>query len=85
MQLTIPHAIYGDADYFGPTPIREWLYKQGHLHWGLVGKTSSGNGYTNGVTNYCSVYMVYNIQPEDATALGLLFPNIGVHLSKQYE
>ena len=84
MQLTVPHSVYDACTYFAPKPMAEWLssYK---LTAYYCGGESWGNGYTNGVSNQTSTYMVYNIRPEDASAFGIQFPTIKIHLSKQYD
>jgi hypothetical protein len=85
MQLTVPQSVYGECTYFAPKPISEWLYGNGCEQWGYVGSSAWGNGYTDGVSNATSNYMVYNIHPEDATAFRIQFPQVKVHLGKQYD
>jgi hypothetical protein len=85
MQLQVPHSIYGACTYFIPIPLLEWLTKNDLKEWGYCGGTSAGNGFTDGVDNRASTYMIYNIKPEDATAFGIQFPHVRIHLSKQYD
>ena len=84
MQLTVPHSVYGECTYFAPKSVEEWLAGY-NLSPQYCGGGSWGDGYTNGVTNHTSTYLVYNIQPDDATAFGIQFPTIKIHLSKQYD
>ena len=84
MQLNVPHSVYGACTYFIPTVIREWLSSYGVIAY-YCGGNSWGDGFTNGVANSDSTYMVYNIQPYDATAFKIHFPFIKVHTGKQYD
>lgn len=85
MQLDVPHSKYGNGDYFIYEPMCEWLRNHDIRSWSYCGGGSWGNGYTNGITNQESVYMVYNIREDDATAFQIQFPHCKVHLSKQYD
>lgn len=80
MSLTVPHSVYGACTYFIPESMKAWLYQHGLERYSYCGGNLWGNGYTNGVTNADSVYMVYNIQPEDATAFGIQFPRVKIYL-----
>ena len=84
MQLNVPHSVYGACTYFIPEVIQEWLHSY-NLQYNYCGGNSWGNGYTDGVMNSDSTYMVYNICPEDASAFGIQFPKVKIHLSKQYD
>ena len=84
MHLSIPDAVYGRHGFLAPRPIRDWLYANKLSDWSRCGGEQTGDGYTAGVTNRLSMYIVNNIQPEDATAFAFMFPHIKIHLSKQY-
>ena len=84
MQLNVPHSVYGACSFFMPTKMQEWLRKY-NLRADYCGGNSWGNGFTNGVSNVDSTYMVNNIHPDDATAFGIQFPKVKIHLSKQYD
>ena len=84
MQLNVPHSVYGECTYFIPKPLLKWLYEY-DLKYFYCGGNSWGNGYTNGVSNADSTYIVNNIQPDDATAFGIQFPQVKIHLSKQHD
>jgi hypothetical protein len=82
MQLRVPHSIYGPCTYFIPKPLLEWLAENNMKEWGYCGGESWGDGFTNGVNNQTSTYMVYNIQPEDATAFKIHFPNVKIYIAE---
>jgi len=83
-QVDVPHKDYGECDYFIPVKMREWLTEQ-KLTWGFGGTRSSGDGYTNGITNKESVYSVRDAKEEDALAFQLLFPRTRIHVFQQYD
>ena len=85
MQLSVPHSVYGACTYFIPSPIIAWFAQYDIADWSYCGGNSWGDGFTNGVSNADSTYLVYNIRPEDASAFGIQFPHIKIHLSKQYD
>ena len=85
MQITVPHSLYGRCTYFAPKKITDWLFGNEINDYGYAGEESWGDGFTNGISNATSTYMVYNIQPEDATAFGIQFPQVRVYLGKQYD
>jgi hypothetical protein len=84
MQITVPHSVYDACTYFIPKEIGDWLHSY-NLKYGYVGGGSWGNGFTNGVTNQTSNYMVYNIQQGDALAFRIQFPHCKVYQSEQVE
>jgi hypothetical protein len=79
MQVTVPRAEYGACQYFMPSPMENWLNDK-NLKTSMVGRESYGNGYTNGVTNRTTTYMIRNIEATDATAFQLMFPKCKIHL-----
>lgn len=79
MQIDVPHSEYGNATYIA------WLEEHGISDYAYCGAASSGNGYTNGISNRESVYMVYNIQDVDACAFQIQFPHCKVHLCEQFD
>jgi hypothetical protein len=83
-QIDVPHKDYGDCDYFIPKIMYAWLRSQG-LKYGYAGGRSSGDGYTNGITNKESVYCVRDAKEEDGLAFQLLFPFAKVHIFQQYD
>ena len=85
MQVNVPHSEYGPCEYFMPKILRDWVHVQNKFPYHYSGGTSGGDGYTNGVINRESIYVVNNIQEEDATVFQILFPKCKVHLCKQYE
>lgn len=84
MQVSVPHSVYGHCEYFMPKPLRAWIVAHG-LDNTFVGGSCTGNGYTDGVTNRESTYMVYNIDKTDALSFKIMFPKCRVHISEQYE
>jgi hypothetical protein len=82
MQVTVPHSEYGACQYFMPTILREWIVAHG-LDNRYVGGGSWGDGYTNGVTNCESVYLVEDINETDAIAFKLQFPKCRVFMAGQ--
>ena len=82
MQITIPHSVYGSCEYFLPAVIEKWFSENGICRPSYAGSNSSGNGFTAGVTNKESVYMIYDIHENDPVAFKLLFPQIKVHSHK---
>ena len=85
MQVNVPHSEYGPCEYFMPGILRDWVCGEYRLIYEYCGETSSGDGFTNGITNKESRYMVKNIQEADATAFQIMFPRCKVYLCKQYE
>lgn len=84
MQVSVPHSEYGPCTYFMPKQLDDWL-KQYNLQGSYCGGSSWGNGYTNGITNKESTYMVYNINPGDAIAFQIMFPKCRIHVSELHE
>ena len=85
MQVNVPHLEYGNDNYFMPSILIEWLRRNGIVDYDYCGGGYTGYGYTNGVTNWESVYMVNDIQEEDATAFRIQFPKCKVYLFNQYD
>jgi hypothetical protein len=83
-QIDVPHKDYGECDYFMPKEMVAWLIAQG-MNYGYAGSRSSGDGYTNGITNKESIYSVRNAKEEDGLAFQLLFPFTKVHIFQQYD
>jgi len=84
LQVDVPHRDYGACDYFIPAVMNDWLQKQGlDARW--VGCQSNGDGYTNGITNKESCYLIKDAKKEDGFAFQLLFPRVRVHIHQQYE
>ena len=84
MQVNVPHLEYGNDNYFMPSILIEWLRRNGIVDDDIV-VIHTGYDYTNGVTNWESVYMVNDIQEEDATAFRIQFPKCKVYLFNQYD
>ena len=85
MQISIPQSIYGECTYIIPKVFVEWFAQQDIKNWGYSSSESWGDGYTNGLSNKTSTYMVYNIHPEDATLFKIFFPTVRVYTGKQYD
>lgn len=86
MHLGIPHAVYGSCDYFIPKPFKDWLNAHSIDNYFYCGGHSSGNGFNeNGRSTAWSTYMIYNIHPEDASVLKIVFPEVTIHLSQQHD
>ena len=69
-QVNVPHKDYGHCDYFIPTVMRDWLHEHNLKNYLYGGQTLSGDGYTNGITNIESCYIVKDATEEDALAFG---------------
>ncbi len=82
MQVNVPHSAYGACDYFMPNIMREWVHGL-DLDYLYAGNSSSGDGFTNGVSNKMSHYMVNDIQRGDSIAFQIQFPHAKVHLLEQ--
>ena len=91
MQIDVPHSVYGSCTHFMPDELIDWiratlmLVEGEFVDYRYCGAGSWGDGFTNGITNQESTYMVNNIHEEDATAFRIMFPRCKVHVSKQYE
>ena len=83
-QINVPHKDYGECDYFAPKVMDAWL-REHNLDYGYAGGGSWGDGYTNGITNKESIYMVRNATQEDGLAFRIQFPFAKVHISEQYD
>ena len=83
MQIDVPHSVYGKCTYFIPSELNSWLLAR-NLRYSLCHQSSSGDGFTNGVTNIKSHYMVNNIEEVDGLAFKIMFLACGVHICKQY-
>lgn len=84
MQITVPHSEYGECQYFMPTILRDWIVAHG-LDNQYCGGGSWGDGFTNGITNRTSVYMVRDVQEVDGVAFKLLFPKCDVFVCPQWD
>ncbi len=84
MQVDVPHSEYGPVSYFMPLAMREWLKEKG-LRYIYCGGGSWGDGYTNGITNATSSYVISNIEKEDSTAFQIIFPKCVVHLNESHD
>lgn len=86
MQLTVPHSKFGKCSFFMPEIIRAWICENlGPFDYTHCGENRSGDGYTNGVTNTESVYIIKWLLEEDGTRLKIAFPECRVHMSCQYD
>lgn len=83
MQISVPHSEYGPCSYFMPKLMDDWLKKYS-LQGSYCGSNSWGDGYTNGVTNKESSYIVHNVELEDSIAFQIMFPKCRLHVSKEY-
>jgi hypothetical protein len=84
IQINVPHSEYGACDYFMPKVLADWLKEYG-LKYSYAGGGSWGDGYTNGITNKESTYIVRNAKEEDGLAFKINFPKCHVFISEQYE
>jgi len=84
VQVNIPHAHYGQCDYFIPQCIADWLRAHG-LIGNYCGGGSWGDGFTHGVTNRESVYIIRDIEDVDGLAFKINFPHCKIYISQQYE
>ncbi len=82
MQVTVPHSEYGECQFFIPPVIYNWCAEYG-LEYRYVRGISQGSGYTNGVTNCESIYMVDGITETDAIAFKIQFPECKVVVAGQ--
>lgn len=88
IQINVPHSVYGRCEYMMPDDLIDWIRETLNLQdgqfvdYGYVGGTITGDGYTNGITNRESVYMVRNMYKEDALAFKLTFPECFVHIAE---
>jgi len=84
MQIDVPHSVYGLCDYFLPKKIEDWLTKHG-LNYSHSGVSSWGDGYTNGISNNESHYVIRYMEKEDGSAFQIMFPDCKVHIFEYYE
>jgi len=84
VQINVPHSEYGACDYFAPKVIEDWLKEHG-LNYTFCGGGSWGNGFTNGVTNKESVYILRNVEDTDGLVFKINFPKCKIYISEQYE
>ena len=82
IQLAIPHSVYGFSTYSPPGHINQWL-EANNLRGEYVGSQLNGDGYTNGVSNMMSVYIIQGAQETDGLALAIQFPECRLHVRKQ--
>lgn len=91
MQINVPHSVYGYGRHMMPDALIDWLREmlnkqEGEfVNYHFVGFTTSGNGFTDMVTNQESIYMVYDLKEEDGLAFKIQFPKCRVHICQQYE
>lgn len=91
MQINVPHSEYGSCKHMMPDELIDWIRNAMQLQDGYFvnyrysGGTSSGDGFTNGITNQETIYMVYGLKEQDGLAFKLQFPKCRIHMSKQYE
>lgn len=84
MQVTVPQSKYGPCTYFMPDVLQDWLKSQG-LRGSYCSGQSWGDGYTNGVTNKTSVYMVGGIKDRETCLLfAILFPECQLHVGNEH-
>lgn len=83
IQLGVPHSVYGSTTYFPPKVIDEWL-KERNLRGDYVGGHLSGDGFTNGISNAVSNYMITDAHEHDGLALGLRFPECSLYITKKF-
>lgn len=82
MQIAVPHSVYGACEYFMPVVLRTWIIEHSLNYWYISGE-SWGNGYTDGITNQESVYVVNNIHESDALVFKIQFPKCKINVCKQ--
>ena len=80
MQIDVPHSEYGEGTYFIGDVLQRWLRERG-LKWAYCGCSSWGDGYTNGVTNRESTYMIRDMEREDGLAFKIMFPKCRVYIT----
>lgn len=91
MQLDVPHSVYGRCFHIMPDELIDWIrgtmgLQDGEfVNYEFVGETTHGDGFTNGISNRETVYMVYGLKEEDGSAFKLLFPKCKIHMSQQHE
>lgn len=83
-QIDVPHRYYGECDYFIPEEMQTWL-KTNNLHYSYCGGGSWGDGYTDGITNKESCYIVRDASEQDGLAFQIQFPFCKTHISQQYD
>jgi hypothetical protein len=54
------------------------------VDYNMCGQECWGDGFTDGVSNRTTVYMVRNIKEEDATAFRIQFPECKLFVCEQY-
>ena len=82
-QVNVPHSKHGKCDWFMPVILQDWLMDRG-LQGHYCGENSWGDGYTNGVSNADSVYMVRDAEESDGLAFCIIFPECKVHICEQF-
>lgn len=82
-QVNVPHSVYGECEWFIPAELKSWLTGRG-LSANYCGGSSWGNGYTNGVSNRESNYMVRDATEQDGLAFKIMFPKCSIYICQQY-
>lgn len=80
-QIELKHSRWGSISYFPPKEIDEYFAKLGK-QCQFVGGGSWGDGYTNGVANSYSTYMVYDANRDDILLFKILYPDARVHVTE---
>lgn len=84
MQVNVPHSKYGDGTYFIAPVLQEWLAERG-LQGRYCSGSSCGDGYTNGVTNKESHYMVNGIKDRETCLMfAIIFSDVKIHVCQEY-
>ena len=79
MQVSVPASIY-DNQFFMPSEMEMWVSNLG-LQYRYAGSSSTVDGYRyiNGVSTKENTYIVDNIDPTDASAFKIQFPDCRVY------
>ena len=82
MQIEVPFANYENLGYFLPIQMSIWLHNRG-FKASLSHTSSSGTGYTNGVSNALAIYTVRGVEDaEEGIMFKLRFPECNVRVLK---
>lgn len=82
-QIEIPETYVGRnmekaGEWLLPADIYKWL-REGKTKWySYCGSNSSGNGYTDGVSNTKFVFIIYGDAPGDDLVFKIKFPTVKV-------
>lgn len=74
-----------------PVELIDWIHEMLMLEDGqcvdysLVGSQTSGNGFTDMVSNQEYIYVIRNLKEEDGLAFKMQFPKCKIYMYQQYD